>query len=289
MTGIRAWLVRLFGLFGGRRRDLDLADELNGHLDAHIADNIRSGMTPEDARRDALLKLGGIAQAQERVRERRSFLVLDHLRQDVRYALRTLRRDWSFAVGVVLMLAAGIGLNAGIFTVINSVILRDLPLPDPGRLVIVAERTSRFETPTSWPDFMDLRERNKSLESTAAFSRVSDFTFRAGGDARNIKGSNVSPPVPSFRGDDNARPSIRVANVAEDARLQRRRDCDARARHRRKHRHLQRHQRGADRAATVQRSVAAGRAVGRTGTAAWTSERRRPGQLPALARTCDVV
>jgi predicted permease len=192
MPRLRASFARLLGLVGRQRRDLELADELSGHLDAHIADNLRAGMTPAEARRDALLKLGGIAQAQEHVRERRSFLVLDHLRQDVRYALRTLRRDRSFAVGVVLMLAAGIGLNAGIFTVINSVILRDLPLPDPGRLVIVAERTSRFETPTSWPDFVDLRQRNKSLESTATFSRVSDFTFRAGGDARNIKGTNVS-------------------------------------------------------------------------------------------------
>jgi putative ABC transport system permease protein len=116
----------------------------------------------------------------------------DTLWQDVTFALRQLMRRPGFAVSVVLLLAMGIGLNAGIFTVINSIVLRPLPLPNPDRLVIVTERTSRFETPTSWPDFLDLRQRNRVLESSAAFTRAADFVFRAGGDARTVKGSSVS-------------------------------------------------------------------------------------------------
>jgi putative ABC transport system permease protein len=102
-----------------------------------------------------------------------------------------LRRP-GFTVSVVLLLAMGIGLNAGIFTVINSVVLRSLPLPDADRLVVVTERTGRFETPTSWPDFLDLRDSNHALSSAAA-STPSGFVFRSGGDARNVKGSYVTP------------------------------------------------------------------------------------------------
>jgi predicted permease len=92
----------------------------------------------------------------------------------------------------VLTLALGIGLNAGIFTVINSVVLRSLPLPDADRLVVVSERTTTFETPTSWPDFLDLRDGNHVLESAAAFTRGSGFVFRSGSEARTVKGSYVT-------------------------------------------------------------------------------------------------
>jgi putative ABC transport system permease protein len=189
---LRKIISRAAGSFRRHRSDADIADELNSHLDAHVEDNIRAGMTPYEARRDALLKFGGIAQTVERVRDRRGLPLIDHLRLDIRYALRTMRRDPGFAAGVVLLLAAGIGLNAGIFTVVNSVILRSLPVPEPDRLVVVNERAGRFDTPTSWPDFQDLARSNHVLLSAAAFTQGSDFTFRAGAGARNVKGSYVS-------------------------------------------------------------------------------------------------
>jgi len=192
MADIRAWLSRVFGLFGRRRRDLDLADELQSHLDSHIADNVREGLTFDEARRDALLKLGGVAHTAEHVRDRRGLPLVDHLRLDIRYALRTIRREPGFAAGVVALLAAGIGLNAGIFTIIDSVILRSLPFPEAQRLIVVSERAGRFNTPTSWPDFQDLARNNHTLQSAAAFTQGSDVTFRAGDEARNVKGSYVT-------------------------------------------------------------------------------------------------
>jgi predicted permease len=191
-TALRTFIARAIGSFLRRRRDVDILDELNSHLDAHIADNIRAGLTVDEARRDALLKLGGVAHTAEHVRDRRGLPLVDHLRLDIRYALRTIRREPGFAAGVVALLAAGIGLNAGIFTVIDSVILRSLPLPEAERLIVVSERAGRFDTPTSWPDFQDLAKNNHTLQSAAAFTQASDFTFRAGNEARNIKGSYVT-------------------------------------------------------------------------------------------------
>ena len=97
MANIRAWLNRLTGQFG-RRRDLDLADELNGHLDAHIADNIQAGMAPDEARRVALLTLGGVEMTKETYRERLGIHVIDVFVRDVRYGCRALRKNPGFAV-----------------------------------------------------------------------------------------------------------------------------------------------------------------------------------------------
>jgi hypothetical protein len=93
MAHIRAWFKRLTGQFGRRHGNFDLAEELNGHLDAHIADNIRAGMDGDQARRHALLKLGGIEIAKEACRDRRGLPLLDLAMQDLRYALRTMRRN----------------------------------------------------------------------------------------------------------------------------------------------------------------------------------------------------
>ena len=192
MTALRKFISRAVGSFLRHQSDVDILDELNTHLDAHIADNVRAGMTPDEARRHARMTLGGVAHTAEHVRDRRGLPLVDHLRLDIRYSLRTIRREPGFAAGVVALLAAGIGLNAGIFTVIDSVILRSLPFPEAERLIVVSERAGRFDTPTSWPDFQDLARNNHTLQSAAAFTQGSDFTFRLGDEARNVKGSYVT-------------------------------------------------------------------------------------------------
>jgi len=173
-----------------------LDDEVRQEVETHLAlieDEERArGLSDRDARQRARSRFGNPLSHREQALDAVIAVWLDTFWQDVTFAVRQLLRRPGFAVSVVLLLAIGIGLNAGIFTVINSVVLRALPLPDPDRLVIITERTGLFETPTSWPDFLDLRQRNRVLESSAAFSG-SDFVFRAGGDARNVKGSSVTP------------------------------------------------------------------------------------------------
>jgi hypothetical protein len=102
MRKLRAWLLRLGGLFGKARQEREMAEELEGHLEMHIQDNLRRGMTPEAARRDALIKLGGIESTKERYRDRRGLRGLETLVQDVRFGARMLRKNSGFAAIVVL-------------------------------------------------------------------------------------------------------------------------------------------------------------------------------------------
>ena len=91
MRSLRATAMRVIGLIGGRRTDHDLSDELDAHLAMHIEDNIRTGMSPDEARRRALIALGGLAQTRELHRDQRGIPILDEIVQDLRYALRVLR------------------------------------------------------------------------------------------------------------------------------------------------------------------------------------------------------
>src|SRR5262245_11357301 len=104
-TAFRRFVSRAAGSFLRDRHDAELVDELNSHLDAHIADNVRAGMTPDEARRRALVALGGIAQTQEQHRSVRSIAWIDDAREDVRYAFRAARRSPGFALTALAVIA----------------------------------------------------------------------------------------------------------------------------------------------------------------------------------------
>jgi putative ABC transport system permease protein len=129
-------------------------------------------MTPSEARRVAIITLGGIAQTTERYRDRRGLPALDALRQDVSYAVRVLRKNPAFTATAVLTLALGIGANSAIFSVVNAVLLRPLPFRDSGQLVLVfstAKNGNRYDVST-YPDYADWRNQNRSFSDMAAFA-----------------------------------------------------------------------------------------------------------------------
>jgi len=137
MAKLRALLKRVISYSHRNQRDAELAAELESHLQFHIEDNLRAGMSPEEARRQALIKLGGLDQTKESVRNRRGLLWLDSLAQDARFAIRSLRRSRGFAIMSILVLGFAIGANVAMFSILNEALFKALPYTSPNRLAML--------------------------------------------------------------------------------------------------------------------------------------------------------
>jgi predicted permease len=185
---MRRFITRLINVFRPGRAEDELARETAAHL-ALIEDEYRRrGMTPDEARLEARRAFGGVEQMKDRHRDARSIAWLDDARRDVQYAARSLRRTPGFAAVAVLTLALGIGANVTIFTLLDAVVLKPLPVPAAGELVMFYEngpegapdptggsgRYLRF----SYPRFQRLEAALGSLGSIAAVTRSSLFTVR---------------------------------------------------------------------------------------------------------------
>lgn len=125
---------RLRAFFHKKPLDHELDAEMSAHLELAIEENLRRGLSPDEARRQALVSFGGIEQAREQHREARGLPALDTLAQDLRFAFRTLRRDRTFTIIAILILGLGIGSNVAVFSVVNTILLRPLPFRDPQQL-----------------------------------------------------------------------------------------------------------------------------------------------------------
>jgi putative ABC transport system permease protein len=156
------FMVRARALFFRNAEDREMDDEVRFHLERDAQERIRNGRTPDVARREALLAFGGVERYKEQMRDARGTRPLEELGADIRYALRGLRRNPGFALTGILVLGVGIGATSTVYSVVHSVILADLPYPEPERLVRVVERNS----PTnSWvlstADVIAIRERQR--------------------------------------------------------------------------------------------------------------------------------
>src|SRR5690348_4986651 len=137
MAKLPASLKRLISYSHRNQHDAELAAELESHLQFHIEDNLRAGMSPEDARRQALIKLGGLDQTKESVRNRRGLPWLDSLALDARFAIRSLRRSRGFAIMSILVLGFAIGANVAMFSILNEALFKALPYTSPNRLAML--------------------------------------------------------------------------------------------------------------------------------------------------------
>ncbi|MGB8849847.1 MAG: ABC transporter permease [Candidatus Acidiferrales bacterium] len=164
-------LIRVRALFRRDAVEIELDDELRFHFEQQIDKFAKSGHSPAESRRRARLIIGGSDQIKEECREARGTRLFDSFAQDVRYALRTLRKSPGFTIVAVLTLALGIGANTAIFSVVQGVLLARLPFSEPDSLVLVWQNnlTLKHMISDSYPDFLDWQRNARSFRQLAAF------------------------------------------------------------------------------------------------------------------------
>ena len=179
------------------RVDRDLSEELEAYLEMLVEVKVAEGLKPREARRAALIELGGVDQVKERVREVRVGYFLGTVWQDLRYGVRTLLKSPAFTIVAVLSLALGIGANTAIFSVVNGILLRPLPYPESERMVAVWHTppqesfpgTTRFSV--SPGNYLDWKEQSRAFERMAIY-QYAGLSLSGGGDPVPVTGASVS-------------------------------------------------------------------------------------------------
>jgi len=168
MSHLRILWKRVASLFGRDERDAELAGEIEFHVELQTQDNMHAGMTPEEARRQALIKLGGMDQTKESYRDRRGLPWLDSLLQDIRFALRMLRKNPGFTATLALIFAVGIGGATATYAIARSILLRPLPFPHAEQLALLSGIT-----------YLDQVDRLEYWAHNPAFDHLAEY--RSGG------------------------------------------------------------------------------------------------------------
>jgi predicted permease len=187
-------LLRITNLFHRSKLDQEIDAELRSHIEMRTADNIAAGMSPDEARRDALLRFGNRAVLKERVTAADAQMLLDSVWQDLCYGLRMLRKSPGFTAVAVLTLALGIGANTAIFSLVDAVLLHSLPYGKTDRLVMVWEEDLArgwFHNTVSAADFLDWRKENRVFTQIAAFHQGT-FDMNDRGEPMEVEGEQVS-------------------------------------------------------------------------------------------------
>jgi predicted permease len=194
MIDLRVLVSRLVAFVMRRRRDAEFGEEIQTHLDSLTAHHLSRGLSPSEARAAARRDFGGIEQVKEIYREQRGLPFLDAIGQDVRYASRTLCKTPGFTCVAVMTLTLGIGANTAIFSLLDAVLLKSLPLAQPDELFVVRKSGPRPEPQRfSHPAFVRFRDVVPDGQSLAAMSRVARLsTVVDGGESEAASGQLVS-------------------------------------------------------------------------------------------------
>jgi predicted permease len=193
MNFSRLWISR-------KNWEQELSEEVRDHIERQTAANIATGMTPQEARRQAVLQMGAVEGVKESCREQRRGFWLETLWADARFGARLLARSPGFTIVAVLTLAMGIGANTAIFSIVNAVLLSPLPFPHPEQLVTLHESKPNFETGSiSYPNFRDW-QRNNSTFSAIAVSRATSFSLTGAGEAEQVFAEFISSDFFSLLG-----------------------------------------------------------------------------------------
>jgi predicted permease len=184
MDRIRILLSRCAALFSAGKLDAELDEELRSHIDLAVEENRKRGMTEQEARTQALLAFGGVTQIKERYREQRGVPLFEQLGRDLRFALRQLMKSPGFTLVALLTLALGVGANTVVFSLINGLLLRPLPVPHADRLVVL-----RMEEGGPTPNYLFCMPFFRNLEKRhEVFANV--FAFNHAGETLQVRGSS---------------------------------------------------------------------------------------------------
>ena len=198
MSALREAMERIRSFFQKPQRDSELDAEMAAHLELATEENLQSGMPADEARRQAMIRFGGVTQAKEQQREARGLPWLDVLMQDVRFTLRTLGRDRGFTVIAVIILGLGIGANITVFSVVNTILLRPLPFPNPQQLVRILSKnptggeSSMTYSADATQEFQRLNRSFASVSGYYAFSGPDNLKLGGGAQPTPVTGLNVA-------------------------------------------------------------------------------------------------
>src|SRR5438552_8153742 len=178
MERLRRFFLKLYLLFANSKTEMELAREIGAHLALLEDEYVRKEMTREEARRAAKLAYGGVEQAKQRHRDERTFQGLSQIPQDIRYTFRQLRKSPGFTVTAVLMLALGIGTTTAIFSIVEGVLLRPLPFPDPDRLVTLGDVLEGSHCASCAHSSVTAPDIRNYMRDTQSFSHLGGYRGR---------------------------------------------------------------------------------------------------------------
>ena len=200
MKHLRRIFLKFYLLFANSKVEAELAREIGAHLALLEDEYLRQGMTPEDARRAARLAYGGVEQATQLHRDERTFQGLSQIPQDIRYTFRQLRKSPGFTVTAILMLALGIGATTAIFSIVEGVLLRPLPFPDPDRLVTLGDVLEGSHCASCAHSSVTAPDIRNYMRDTQSFSHLGGYRGRlfelsGPGDPAAVNGTRMSGEV----------------------------------------------------------------------------------------------